>query len=339
MALELQRGRSKWWYGRVEVNGRKIGKNLGVEVRGIIPNSLAETGDIAFERSRAKAQAALEKLQLDLKRRSTAEELVQTLHELRTGARVGSIPLDEIAARWSALPRRRPLSQSYLKQAESWISRFVLFLKKTNGSLREMSQVQSSICRAFFKAEEERGVTAKTYNNTLIFLRAVFHALRKDAGLAEDPFEGIPTKDGETVFRKPFTHEDLALIEEKARSLFDFVEQELRFRYVQYGRAYIDILNLVLEEEKLGSRAKEIYDFPLALELGVSSAAGQVFIEIGLSRIAASTFEQLIPDSSPTPESAKRWLSGLAGTEFNLSSVIWDELRRKGLLKVANQTA
>lgn len=218
MALELQRGRSKWWYGRVEVNGRKIGKNLGVEVRGIIPNSLAETGDIAFERSRAKAQAALEKLQLDLKRRSTAEELVQTLHELRTGARVGSIPLDEIAARWSALPRRRPLSPSYLKQAESWISRFVLFLKKTNGSLREMSQVQSSICRAFFKAEEERGVTAKTYNNTLIFLRAVFHALRKDAGLAEDPFEGIPTKDGETVFRKPFTHEDLALIEEKARS-------------------------------------------------------------------------------------------------------------------------
>src|SRR5882757_10219434 len=111
MALELQRGRSKWWYGRIEVNGRKIGKNLGVEVRGTIPPSLAELGDIAFERSRAKAQAALEKFQLDLKKRSTAEELVQTIHEIRTGARVSSIPLPEAGSRWKALPRRRPLAK------------------------------------------------------------------------------------------------------------------------------------------------------------------------------------------------------------------------------------
>jgi hypothetical protein len=81
MALEIQRGRSKWWYDRVEVNGRRLSKNLGVEVRGAVPGSLEELGDIAFERSRAKAQAALEKLQLDLKKRSTAEELVQTIHE------------------------------------------------------------------------------------------------------------------------------------------------------------------------------------------------------------------------------------------------------------------
>jgi integrase len=63
-----------------------------------------------------------------------------------------------------------------------------------------------------------RGVTAKTYNNTLIFLRAVFHALRKEAGLAENPFEGIPTRDGETVFRKPFNAEELSAIEEKAKA-------------------------------------------------------------------------------------------------------------------------
>lgn len=114
MALELRPGKSKWWYGRVKVNGRRFAKNLGVEVRGAVPLSLSEQGDIAFERSRAKAQAALEKLQLDLKKRSTAEELVQTIHEILTGARVSSIPLDEIGARWKALPRRRPLSDSYV---------------------------------------------------------------------------------------------------------------------------------------------------------------------------------------------------------------------------------
>ena len=158
MALQIQRGRSKWWYGRVEVHGRKFSKNLGVEIRGTVPSSLADLGDIAFERSRATAQAALEKFQSDLKRRSTAEELIQTIHEIRTGARVGSIPLDEIKARWNALPRRRPLSASYVRQAESWMTRFVQFVRDSNGSIREMAQVHSMLCRNFFKAEEGRGV-------------------------------------------------------------------------------------------------------------------------------------------------------------------------------------
>ena len=217
MALELRRGRSKWWYGKVTVNGRKFVKNLGVEVRGTVPPKLIETGDVVFERSRAKAQAALERLQLDLKKRSTAEELVQTIHEIRTGTRVSSILLDDMTARWNELPRRRPLSASYIGQAETLVSRFVKFVKESNASLREMAQVQSALCRKFLKAEEERGVTAKTYNNTLIFLRAVFHALRKDAGLAENPFEDIPTSDGETVFRKPFSADELTLLEEKAK--------------------------------------------------------------------------------------------------------------------------
>jgi integrase len=80
-----------------------------------------------------------------------------------------------------------------------------------------MAHVQSATSRAYFKVEEERGVTAKTYNNELIFLRAVFHALRKDAGLAENPFDGIPTQDGETVFRKPFNADELKLIVEHAK--------------------------------------------------------------------------------------------------------------------------
>lgn len=92
MALELHYPRSKWWYGRVAIGERRILKNLAVEVRGNVPPTLTELGDMAFERTRAKAQATLEKLQLDLKKRSSAEELVQTIHEIRTGSRVCSIP-------------------------------------------------------------------------------------------------------------------------------------------------------------------------------------------------------------------------------------------------------
>ena len=217
MALEIQKGRSNWWYGRVTVNGADIVKNLGVQIKGVPPRTLREQGDAVFERSRTKAQVALEKLQLDLKSKSTAEELVQTIHELRTGSRVSTILLDNIGARWKELPRRRPLSERYVSQAESWISRFVAFVKKSNPSIKEMTQIQSTLSRAFLQAEAKRGVTAKTYNNIVIFLRSVFHSLRKEAGIAENPFDGIPTRDGEAVFRRPFTAEELGLLVEKAK--------------------------------------------------------------------------------------------------------------------------
>jgi hypothetical protein len=131
-----------------------------------------------FERSRAKAQAALERLQFELKRRSTAEELVQTIHEIRTGARVASIALNDAGARWNALPRRRPLSKRYVDQAESWMKRFVEFVAENHATIRDMDQVQPPVARAFMRTEEERGVSAKTYNNTLIFLRSCFEALK-----------------------------------------------------------------------------------------------------------------------------------------------------------------
>ncbi|MFN7138311.1 MAG: DEAD/DEAH box helicase, partial [Limisphaerales bacterium] len=116
------------------------------------------------------------------------------------------------------------------------------------------------------------------------------------------------------------------------RGVFEFVEDILRFKYVQLGRAYVDLLRYALSEAKLDHKARAVYDFPLALELGVSSVAGQAFIELGLSRITASALESLIPDSDPTVESARKWLSGLTGVEFSLSKIIWDELARKQLI-------
>ena len=218
MALEIQRGRSKWWYGRITINGRKVSKNLGVEIRGIIPESLARSGDLAFERSRAKAQAALEQLQLDIRKRRSSEELVQTIHEIWTGRRVRSIPIEDIALRWKALPRKRPLNSRYVLQAESCIGRFVGFLQKNHPRTREMADVQSEMVMGFLRAEEVRGVSPKTYNNYLILLRSIFESLRKAGGLIENPFESIPTQVEDTVFRKPFSADELGAIVAAAKT-------------------------------------------------------------------------------------------------------------------------
>jgi len=212
MSLELRRGKSNWWYGRVTVNGKRIVKNLGVEVCGQVPPALSKTGDIVFERSRARAQAALERFQLESKKRGSAEELVQTLHELRTGERVRSVLLTDIITRWKQLPRRRPLAERYVAQANSRVERFLTFVRKSNSSIKEMAQIQCTHARAYMRMIEERGVTAKTYNNIVVFLRSVFHTLRKEAGTPENPFDGIPTREGETIFRTPYKVEELEVI-------------------------------------------------------------------------------------------------------------------------------
>lgn len=218
MGLEIQRGRSVWWYGRVIVNGRKYGRNLGIKIEGRIPERMQDLGDALFERSRAKAQAIYDKWQDELQRKSSAEELIQTVHEIRTGARIATLPLDEVFPRWKQLPRRRPLSDGYTTEAESIMRRFVSYLNTNYKNVNELGNVQAAMARAFMRAEETRGVSEKTYNNVLILLRSACHALREDAGLPKNPFEGIPTKEENTVHRKPFTTDELALIVEKAKA-------------------------------------------------------------------------------------------------------------------------
>lgn len=116
------------------------------------------------------------------------------------------------------------------------------------------------------------------------------------------------------------------------REVFDFVEDNLRFKYVQLGKAYIDLLRQALIENNQ-EKSEEIYDFPLSLELGVSSIAGQVFIELGLSRITASYLENIIPNSNPSVSAAKEWLRNNDYDSLKLPLAIYTELEDKGLLK------
>lgn len=161
MGLEIQRGRSKWWYyGRVMINGRTLSRNLGIEIRGTPPKRLSKQGDAEFERSRKEALFALHKFEIDLKSRKSAEELIQTIHEIRTGERIGEILLDDCATKGAELPRRRPLAERYLDWAKSTIARFVAFVRANHHGMREMSQVQVRMARAFMREEEARGVAA-----------------------------------------------------------------------------------------------------------------------------------------------------------------------------------
>ena len=212
MALEIRKGTSKWWYGRVVVNGKKITRNLGVKIEGRAPDSLRDLGDPIFERSRARAQMALDRLQEDLKKRVAEVEIVQTIHEIQTGERVRSLAIDDMFKKWQTLPRRRQPSARYVAVAATYFKRLEAFLTQKFPNLKCAHEVQSGMARDYMAAETARGISPKTYNNELIFLRSCFESLRNEAGLVRNPFEGIPTKEESTVFRKPFSAEELKAI-------------------------------------------------------------------------------------------------------------------------------
>lgn len=221
MSLEIRKT-SQWWYGRWTVNGKVYCKNLGIKIAGKRPGSLTEEGDRRFEQSRARAQAEQDRLRNDANDKKHTEELLQTIHEIRTGDRVGLIALADLPDEWNKIPRKHKPNERYASQCCSTLARFVSFTQDHFPAVEELAQINPKMVKAFLQAEEDRGVTGKTWNDVLKLLRATFKRLRRDAGMVDNPFENIPTKDTETVFRKPFTPEELKAII-KAAEHDDFI--------------------------------------------------------------------------------------------------------------------
>lgn len=112
------------------------------------------------------------------------------------------------------------------------------------------------------------------------------------------------------------------------KDTFDIIEDVIRFQLVQMGKAYIDILTYVMVENGMSHRVPEIFNFSLALELGVSTVTGRAFLELGLSRIAAAELQRLIPDSDLDVASARKLIIDFDHTPFSLSQVIIDEIAK-----------
>jgi DEAD/DEAH box helicase/Helicase conserved C-terminal domain len=124
------------------------------------------------------------------------------------------------------------------------------------------------------------------------------------------------------------------LIDGAVRKTFELIEDTIRFQLVQWAKAYVDVLRYSLYSSGRSSQISEIYDFSLALELGVSTTTGRSLIELGLSRISASAISSIILDSSLNVEQVRSWLLDKPESLMRLSEVILRELRDKQLVSV-----
>jgi integrase len=221
MSIELRTGRNgklrPTWYGRYEIDGRRYTLNLGVKVRGTPPKdlSLREEGDAAFERSRAKAKERLDNVIEEARRKYDSAHLVERIYEIKTGERIKSVALHKLPEEWARIPRRRKPNEQYAAQCQAILTRFVAFIQAKNPKARELAHVTRSLARSFLESEAERKVTAKTWNDTLKLLRSTCKHLLPPGSI--NPFSDVPTRESETVFRKPFTPAELQKIVDASR--------------------------------------------------------------------------------------------------------------------------
>ena len=213
MPLELRKDRNgkirNHWYGRYEANGKRYCVNLGVEIRGKIPTSLKQFGDIAFERSRAEAQLKLKHLIEEAHSTKNASDLLKRAYEISQGVKVKEVPLDDLAKSWAKLPRSRAITKRHEMECMRRLNKFVEFIQKNYRNLQYLSQITPQIAHHYLRYEQGRGIAPKTYNDILKLLRSAFEQLREDR---QNPFKKIPTQESETIFRKPYTEEELQQI-------------------------------------------------------------------------------------------------------------------------------
>jgi integrase len=206
------------WYGRFKINGKRQCVTLGVKVAGTPPasHSLKDQGDTAFECSRATAQAKLASIVEEARSKRDSAHLVEKLYQIKTGEVIKSVKLHELAAEWAIIARRREPNSRYASQCQSTLNRFVEFVRKENPQAVELLLVTPTLARAFLDAEAKRGVSGKTWNDTLNLLRATFRHLLPAGRI--NPFADTPTRETETVFRQPFTPKELGAINEAAKA-------------------------------------------------------------------------------------------------------------------------
>ena len=291
MASVEARKTSKWWYGRVAIRGRRQAQNLGIPVEGIRPCRQYPNGDEVYIASRARAEAKLESIREDAQKKAQTQDILQAIHQARTGKSVGTVLLKDINAKWKAIPRHHPLTETYSRFAERVFENLTAFMAGQRPPRKHMSDVDEDLAQAFLQGEAERGISPRTWNSELILVRGAFRHLRKPAGMPENPFEGIPTREENSIHRKPFSPADLAAILQAAEEdpvirpviiagmctamrlgdvcLLKWADVDLEHRYVNVktsktqARVSIPIFPLLLTEIRACPREGE-YVFPEA---------------------------------------------------------------------------
>lgn len=217
MALELQRGRSPYWYARISIPGLEpVCTSLKIRVEGKVPARLDQLGDLQFERSRARAMVAHNELEKRLKDPVREQELLKKIYEAKTRNRaIPTIRLDEMSERWKATEKR---SERYVSVIQKLHQEFIDYVQSKDRSITTMAEVTEELAKEFMGHILKQNFAPGTYNGKLDGLRSTFNCLAKAAGIFKNPFDEIEELEEDIINRIPFPSEELERILAIARN-------------------------------------------------------------------------------------------------------------------------
>lgn len=210
-----------YWYGAYVEDGKQKVITLPVKWRGTPPASgrVGDLGDTAFEASREKARAELEKFIDDAKRKGRAEGLTERLIESKTGKAIEYVRLDELAQRWRGIARKGKPTGDYLQNCDAQFKRFEDFMSVRNPEAVYLYQVKPDDAAAFTSACWS-ALSSKHANGIHALLNAAFTRFLPVG--ASNPFGNIIGRDSQsqagTIHRKPFTPVELRTLLDAARN-------------------------------------------------------------------------------------------------------------------------
>lgn len=251
MGLKLIKDKGKvrrTWYGQYRENGAWKVTKLTTPMRGThIPSRLSEKGDDAFERSKALAQAEFDRFEADRGVKGCTEHLTRVLIESKSGKKVEDVRLDELAAKWKAMPRSYTPTEKCTENAELYFNRFA-----KHANVTYLYEVTQEMAASFFDKTRKEYSWATT-KSMMSILKSAFARFLPSGAI--NPFATIIKRNRELnavrVNRRPLSDNELAKLIEVSRA--DRMVNELAIATACTGMRIGDVCNLKWESIDLRS--------------------------------------------------------------------------------------
>jgi len=172
----------------------------------------------------------------ELAKQKSIKALVENFREEMTGG--NAILLSEAYELSLKKPNKRQASKSLIKVKQSYWLDFVKYIQQYYPDVKKLADVKKKHAEEYIQYIRKNGrfdkevlyssgknivkfkrnwkLSNKTCNTFQQTLSEVFRKLRYDAGLIENPFDGIYKLDNEAESREAFTEKELELIKDKA---------------------------------------------------------------------------------------------------------------------------
>ena len=163
---------------------------------------------VTTRRDAEKAAAKLEPLLLARQK----EEIALYVADAKNLKKHSTLAVADLWKTFLHSSKRRDIASKTLKCHKSTINLLVAWLQKKHPEIVNLNQITREIAVEYFDDLWKSQISAVTWNKYKKSLHVVFKTISDQAGLVENPFQGIAHKSEQPISRREFTEEQVEVI-------------------------------------------------------------------------------------------------------------------------------